>query len=95
MAALSRESAGFGHVLPHFLTAVAAPSAFLTRIRDAVCFPKKYGLKCLAVGAAGVTAVAAAAGMVNGLERKGNKKPWMCQRPVRVRGGLGGSVGDR
>lgn len=95
MAALYWESAGFGHVLPHFLTAVAATSAFPTRIRDAVCFPNKYGLKCLALGAAGVTAVAAAAGTVNALEMKGNKKPWICQRPVRVTCGLGASVGAR
>lgn len=66
------------------LTAVAARTTFLIRIRVAVCFPNKSGLKCLALGAAGVTAMAAAAGIVNELGNEGEQEFWVCQwlRPV-------------
>lgn len=77
------------------LTAVAAITTFLIRIREAVYFPNKYRLKCLALGAAGVIAMAAATGTVNELRNEGEQKFWvcLCLRPVRVSRALGGQRG--
>lgn len=77
------------------LTAVAAITTFPIRIRVAVYFPNKYRLKCLALGAAGVTAMAAATGTVNALGNEGEQKFWVCRclRPVRVTRAPGGQRG--
>lgn len=58
------------------LTAAAARTTFPIRIRVAVCSPNRSRLKCLARGAAGVTATAAATGMVNELGNEGEQKFW-------------------
>lgn len=57
-----------------FLAAVAATTTFLIRIIVAVYFPNKYRLKCLVLGAAGATAMAAATGTVNKLGNEGKQK---------------------